>query len=488
MARRRPVVIVGSGVAGLCAALACAPQPVLLLNRGQGGTGSASMLAQGGIAAALDPADTAIAHARDTIAAGAGHNDAAMVQQLVSAAPGAIAWLQSQGVVFDQHGGGPELGREGGHGVARIVHAGGDRTGARVTAALLARVQGASHIDWRGDVDVDALLLRGASVAGIRASDPAGRSEVIEADAVVLATGGLGALFAHTTNPLGSSGAGLALAIAAGAKVRDLEFVQFHPTALATRAPTLPLITEALRGAGAVLRDDQGRALMKGLHALGDLAPRDVVARRVWQVQREGPVWLDATALPAGWHGQFPNVMAACLAHDVDPRTAPIPVTPAAHFHMGGVATDADGRTSVHGLYAVGEVACNGVHGANRLASNSLLEGVVYGRRVGRHLARCRDVPSRDCTGFRLIDRGAGLATDGFATLRETMWRAAGPVRTATMMAQALAELAGLAAKGWEAGLARMVLAAALDNPRSLGAHWRDDALVPATPHRHLHT
>ena len=480
MAPRRPVVIVGSGVAGLSAALACAPQPVLLLSRGQDATGSASVLAQGGIAAAIDPADTVAAHACDTIAAGAGHNDVAMVRQLVCAAPAAIAWLQSQGVVFDRRGDRLDLGREGGHGVARIVHAGGDRTGAMVTAALVAQAQDASHIDWRSDVDVDALLIRSGHIAGVRTSDPTGRSEAIEADAVVLATGGLGALFAHTTNPAGSTGAGLALAIAAGARPRDLEFVQFHPTALATCGPTLPLITEALRGAGARLRDDHGRPLMAGVHALGDLAPRDVVARRVWEVQREGRVWLDATALAAGWHDDFPTVMATCLAHGMDMRTAPIPVTLAAHFHMGGVATDAEGRTSMPGLYAVGEVACNGVHGANRLASNSLLEGVVYGRRIGSHLARRLCARPRHYGRFELVGRGPGLATDQFAMLRETMWRAAGPVRSAITMAQAIAELGPLVAMGWQARLARGLLAAALRNPRNLGVHWREDHVATA--------
>jgi len=481
----RPVVVVGAGVAGLCTALACAPRPVLLLSRGRDGAGSASVLAQGGIAAALDPTDDAAAHARDTLAAGAGHNDAALVRQLASAAPEAVAWLQGQGVVFDpaaeNDGERLALGREGGHGAARIVHAGGDRSGAVLIAALAAQAQRAAHIDWRGDVEVDALLLRNGHVAGVRIGTTGGAREAIEADAVVLATGGLGALFAHTTNPAGSNGAGLALALAAGARLRDLEFVQFHPTALAAGGSTLPLVTEALRGAGARLRDHRGRALMAGVHALGDLAPRDVVARQVWQAQHGGPVWLDATALAPGWHGAFPGVMAACAAHGLDPRTQPIPVTPAAHFHMGGIATDGEGRSSLPGLYAVGEVACNGVHGANRLASNSLLEGVVFGRRLGAHLAQRPPVLRCRQAAFELRERGTGLGGSELAVLRETMWHAAGPQRLAETLAQAIAQLRPMAANGWEARLADALLHATLQRPCSLGAHWRDDAPAPAS-------
>ncbi|RFP59200.1 L-aspartate oxidase [Cognatiluteimonas weifangensis] len=481
-APRQPLVVVGHGVAGLSAALAAAPAPVLLVNRARHGEGGASLLAQGGIAAALAPGDSTAAHARDTIAAGAGHNDRDAVLRLTAAAPAAIAWLQAQGVAFDQDArGGLALGREGGHGVARIVHAGGDRSGARVTAALLARARAAAHIQWREQVDADALLLRAGAVVGVRLRDAAGRCEPVEAGAVVLATGGLGALFAHTTNPAASAGSGLALALAAGARVRDLEFVQFHPTALRADADgaTLPLITEALRGAGARLRDHRGQLLM-AFHPLADLAPRDIVARTVWQAQRKGPVWLDASALAPGWEAGFPTVLAACRAQGIDPRSQPIPVTPAAHFHMGGIAVDADGASSLPGLYAVGEVACNGVHGANRLASNSLLEGVVCGRRTGQVAAQRARASTPSGAATRLCERGPDLGDAERTALRDLLWRAAGPVRTGEGLRQAQVALRTLADSGWEARLATALLEAALRRPGSLGAHWREADAAPA--------
>ena len=474
-----PIVVVGGGVAGLATALAAAPATVRLLCRAHDGCGSASALAQGGIAAALDPQDSVAAHAVDTLAAGAHHNDAAMVQWLTAEAPAAIAWLQAQGVVFDRDAQGRlQLGREGGHGAARIVHAGGDASGAALVRALRAKAQAAMHVQWRGGVDVDGLLLREGRVVGVRTRDERGRHEHVEAAAVVLATGGIGALYARTSNPPGADGAGLALGLAAGAAARDLEFVQFHPTALDVPGHCLPLITEALRGAGARLHDADGNALMTGVHPLGDLAPRDVVSRRVAGVQAAGGrVWLDATGVDGDWEQRFPTVLAACLAHGFDPRRSALPVTPAAHFHMGGLATDADGRTSVPGLYAVGEVACNGVHGANRLASNSLLEGVSCGRRLGKLLANVAAAPGDG--PVRVVERGQSLPPAQLAALHELLWHAAGPVREAGALRDAWRVCAALAEAGWQARLAKALLRAMRLRRQSLGAHWREDRGCP---------
>jgi L-aspartate oxidase len=477
---RLPIVVVGSGVAGLATALAAAPAPVRLLCRAHDGCGSASALAQGGIAAALDPRDSPAAHAHDTLVAGAQHNDEAMVKWLTAEAPAAIAWLQAQGVAFDRDAqGGLQLGHEGGHGAARIVHAGGDASGAALVQALRARVQAAVHVQWRGGVDVDALLMREGRVVGVRTCDERGRHERVEASAVVLATGGIGALYARSSNPAGADGAGLALGLAAGAAARDLEFVQFHPTALEVAGHRLPLITEALRGAGARLLDAAGNALMAGVHPLGDLAPRDVVSRRVAAVQAAGGgVRLDATGVDGDWERRFPTVLAACLAHGFDPRHAALPVTPVAHFHMGGLATDADGRTSVPGLYAVGEVACNGVHGANRLASNSLLEGVVCGRRLGEGLSHAAEAVVAGPT--RVVERGPNLPPAELAVLRELLWQAGGPIREARSLRDAWQACAVLAEVGWQAQLGKALLRAMRLRTSSLGAHWREDRGCPS--------
>ncbi|HUH90423.1 MAG TPA: FAD-binding protein, partial [Lysobacter sp.] len=446
---------------------------------------TASALAQGGIAAALGEGDSVEAHVRDTLTAGASCNEPEPVRTLAAGAADAVAWLETQGVAFDRDADGLLLGREGGHGAARVVHAGGDATGAGVMAALSAAALRAPHIHWRGGVDVDALRLRAGRVAGVRwrhcGGDDGHDSEWVDTDTVVLATGGIGALFERTTNPAGADGAALALALAAGAQPRDLEFIQFHPTALDVRAGSLPLVTEALRGAGARLLDVAGRPLMDGVHPLGDLAPRDVVARQVWQARNEGGlVRLDARRLGICWQCEFPTVLAACIAHGIDPRVSPIPVTPAAHFHMGGLAVDDLGRTTLAGLHAVGEAACSGVHGANRLASNSLLEGVVFGRRLGAHLASSGAADAGDAgAGETLqIERGPGLGADGLRELRALMWHAAGPVRSTGRLQEAVARTTVMGEAGWQARLANAILLAALQRRTSVGAHWRKEAAV----------
>jgi L-aspartate oxidase len=274
----------------------------------------------------------------------------------------------------------------------------------------------------------------------------------------------------------------MALALAADAASRDLEFVQFHPTVLDVGAGSLPLVTEALRGAGARLRDGTGRLVMADVHPLGDLAPRDIVARRVWQAREEtGSVTLDARGLAIDWPRAFPTVLAACLQHGIDPRWMPIPVTTAAHFHMGGLQTDDIGRTSIPGLHAVGEIACSGVHGANRLASNSLLECVVFGRRLGAYLGRQQSrTADGGMTTFELVSRGPSLNREALQLLRDTMGHAAGPIRTAKGLLEASETLAPLARRGWQARLGQSILACAYRRQASIGAHWReDDAVMP---------
>ncbi|MCG8277868.1 FAD-binding protein [Stenotrophomonas sp. NLF4-10] len=471
-----PLIIVGGGIAGLSTALAAAPAPVLLLNRARNSAGAASGMAQGGIAAPIGGGDTPQAHARDTCEAGSHHNDRTVVELLTGEAVAAVNWLQRQGVAFDRDAGGAlQLGREGGHDRPRIVHAGGDATGAKVMEALVAAARRAPHIRRRTDVDVDGLLLHGGRACGVHALDADGNAEQIHGCAVVLATGGIGGLFARTSNPADADGNGLALALAAGAALRDIEFVQFHPTALALPGlHSLPLVTEALRGAGARLLDAEGHPLMDGVHPLADLAPRDVVARQVWQACRDGGTWLDARGIGTAFPARFPTVFGACMQHGIDPRLQPIPVAPAAHFHMGGIAVDADGRSSLPGLHAVGEVACNGVHGANRLASNSLLEGVVFGRRLGALLGALPDAGDMQgkCT---LALRKSSLDVPRLASLRELMMQAMGPVRSGESLQAALQECSALAAQGWQGALAQVMLEAALRRTQSLGAHFRTD-------------
>jgi L-aspartate oxidase len=388
------VLVVGGGAAGLSAALAAAAggRRVLVAVKGTLGDGS-TRWAQGGLAAALDPQDSASAHLHDTLIAGAGLCQKAAVRDLVGAAPDAIEALRRLGARFDRAGGRLALGREGGHQRHRIVHAGGDATGAEVARTLVAEVRRSGVPVLTGATVTDLLQDERGAVVGAQLLEDDGTRTSVRARAVVLATGGLGQAFATTTNPPEATGDGVALALRAGAAIADLEFVQFHPTVLwqPGAGGQQPLVTEALRGAGAVLADGTGRRFMAGPHPLAELAPRDVVAAAVCARMAEtgtDHVFLDATGLdPASLEHEFPTVLAACRSIGIDPRIEPIPVAPGAHYSCGGVDADLSGRTDVPGLYAVGEVARTGVHGANRLASNSLPEALVSGAAAGRALA-----------------------------------------------------------------------------------------------------
>ncbi|HEU5418138.1 MAG TPA: FAD-dependent oxidoreductase [Streptosporangiaceae bacterium] len=427
--RAADVVIIGAGVAGLSAALEASARGrrVLLICKA-GLVAGSSPLAQGGLAAVLDPADSAGLHHRDTITAGAGLCDDAAVEALVGAAPGEIAWLRELGARFDS---GP-LGLEGGHSWPRILHAGGDASGAEVHRALRDAVLASPVEILDHTIALDALLDDSGRVAGLLAgtlTTPAGPEltgrplavGAITARAVVLATGGYGQAYTTTTNPAGATGDGLALALRAGAELADLEFVQFHPTILwqAAGRGQQPLVTEALRGAGAVLIDAAGRPVMAGKHPRGDLAPRDVVAAELYRrlAASEPPaahLWLDATGLGrAELERHFPTVTAACRARGIEPSAEPIPVAPGAHYACGGIRADMSGHTSLPGLYAVGEVAATGVHGANRLASNSLTEAITAGRRVGRLLGAGQPDDSGSLTASPASPAGPDAGTAG---------------------------------------------------------------------------
>lgn len=506
------VVVVGAGVAGAATALAAARggRRVLVLVRDRLGDG-ATPWAQGGLAAALGPGDSPAAHARDTLTAGAGLCDEAAVRDLTAEAPQAIAAVRALGARFDGPDGRPagtrgplELTREGGHAHARIVHA-ADRSGAQLSRALLgalaaAPVEVAEHTLVLDVLTVEPGQAAGVLVAPVEPSGRLGAARPVRARAVVLATGGLGQAYHVTTNPYAATGSGLGLALRAGAPVVDVEFVQFHPTLL-WQGPAATgqqvLLSEALRGEGAVLLDATGRRVMDGVHPLGDLAPRDVVAAAMHARMGQAPggvgdhLWLDATRL--GRHRlerHFPGMLAACRAAGYDPVAEPVPVAPGAHYACGGVEADLHGRTRVPGLFAVGEVAATGVHGANRLASNSLVEGLVAGTRTGRALARqlppavtrqrlrrgvarpAVDPATRPATAAA-TSAGAGMlrTAAGLTALLDHLDRVAG----APVPPTALADLAAADATDLHL-VSRLVARAALARAESRGCHRRADA------------
>jgi L-aspartate oxidase len=407
---RADLVVIGSGVAGLTAALRAQSLGlhVLVITKAAVEDGN-TRWAQGGVAVVLedqhDLDDSVAKHAEDTFTAGAGLVDEAAARSILDGGPAAVARLREDGAKFDAAGDGLlARTREGGHSAFRVIHAGGDATGAEVERALVAQAGQARVPVLEHHIAVDALRTPGGRVAGVTVLDRNGVPGVVRAPAVLLASGGIGQLYQVTSNPEIATGDGLALALRAGATVADIEFVQFHPTVLYTPGARgrCPLVTEAVRGEGATLVDGAGQAVMAGVHPLGDLAPRDVVSAAITRRMASAPggvddhVFLDATSI-AGFAQRFPTVSAACAVLGLDPARDPIPVAPAAHFSCGGVVTTVDGRSSVPGLYAAGEVARTGLHGANRLASNSLLEGLVVGQRVAEAVA---------------VDLAAGLLAD----------------------------------------------------------------------------
>lgn len=477
-------LILGAGIAGLFTALKLAPMPSIVLAGTRPGLSGSSAWAQGGIAASVGEGDSWQSHAHDTMVAGAGLCDAAVVDVVAQEAPARIEDLLAFGAPFDRNADGSlAVGREAAHSRARIVHVKGDGAGAAISATLAARASEANCITLLEGFHAIELAMENGRVTGLFARSGLGahaRLILFRARAVILATGGLGALYGVTTNPLEARGEGLGMAARAGALIADPEFVQFHPTAIAVGRDPAPLATEALRGEGAVLVNDLGERFMTRIHNDAELAPRDIVARAIHrQIVSGRRTYLDCSqAIGADFAHHFPTVYGACIAAGIDPSVTPIPVAPAAHYHMGGIATDIHGRTSLPGLWAVGECASTGLHGANRLASNSLLEGLVFGARVAD------DVHGQLAAGAM---RGVPPAPERFASpapphvLRGAMSRDVALERNEEGLRNALGVIARLETTSTEPALlnmtaaAKLVTAAALARTESRGGHWRSD-------------
>lgn len=480
----RPV-IVGAGLAGLAAALAAAPTPVIVVSKAAVGEETSSAWAQGGLAAAIGDDDAPTLHASDTHAAGAGLCIDSVVDAIIGAGPEVVTYLAALGASFDRDGAGRiRLGLEAAHSRHRIVHAQGDGSGREIMRAIVASVKATPSITLLENAAARDLLVGIAGIAGV-VVEQHGRRFVLATDKVILATGGVGGLWLHTTNPRGSLGQGLVLAARAGAALADLEFVQFHPTAIDAGVDPMPLASEALRGEGAVLVDDFGVRFMAA-HGKAELEPRDVVARAIWERLRSGRrVFLDCRqAIGASFATRFPAIHALCTETGIDPAREPIPVRPAAHYHMGGVLVDGHGRTSVPGLWACGECASTGLHGANRLASNSLLEAIVTGRRAATDAIA---TPPRSPGAAPLPEGRTGETPADRQRTREVMSADVGVLRDATGLRRAVAALQPLAGRSDTAFAGLMIAVAALMREESRGGHFRSDFPSPAPAwHRRL--
>jgi len=490
-------VIIGAGVAGLRAAIELASAgPVLVLAKKEV-TDSNTQYAQGGIAAALSDEDEVSLHLQDTLVAGDGLCSPDAVKTLVEEGPERIEELIAWGTQFDRNGTKLVFGREGAHSRNRILHAQGDSTGREILRALYARAQTLKNISVREFEFTTELVADDGRIAGVSLISDKGLPEHIACSAVLLATGGMGQLYRNTTNPDVATGDGVAMAHRAGAEISDMEFIQFHPTALYVKKAPRFLLSEALRGEGAYLRNIELDRFMGKYHPLGELAPRDVVARAIMHEMevshaKDAFVYLDLTHLKAEKvQKRFPRIYATCLQYNVDITEDMIPIRPAAHYSMGGVRTDLNGRTNLAGLYAAGEAAATGVHGANRLASNSLLEGLVYGARAGKamreELKRGRkpsSPPKKAASQNGPVDAGV---EELIGQIQDIMWKDAGIVRTRAGMTGAIKALEALALRvasphsrrAWEAANLRLagllVVRAALGREESRGAHYRTD-------------
>jgi len=483
-------LIIGGGIAGIFAALKLAPHPVTILTAAPFGEGASSAWAQGGMAAAVGEGDTAEKHLADTLVAGAGIVDEAVAHVMTSEARARIEDLLAYGVPFDRDLEGKlQTGREAAHSERRIVHVNGDTAGKAIMAALIEAVRQTPSIRVIENFVAERLTLAEGRVTGVLARGQRGAAANavhFPASAVVLATGGIGHLYAVTTNPAEANGNGVALAARAGAMLADLEFVQFHPTAVDIGRDPAPLATEALRGEGAVLVNAAGDRFMLAIHPDGELAPRDIVARAIHAELAGGRgAFLDCReAIGARFASRFPTVHAACLTGEIDPVTMPIPMAPAEHYHMGGVLTDVHGRTTVPGLWACGEVASTGVHGANRLASNSLLEAVVFATRVAADIAALDPAaPDRIAQDNIVATLHPAVPEDAevIAALRRIMAEDVGVIRHAEGLQRALDQIGALERRVRSATVqnmllvARLIALAALNRKESRGGHYRSD-------------